>query len=474
MLARRARLRAPASQLLERARARARAPPAARRSRARSPARARARSRPAAPPSAAIAARSPALPGRARGRSPARLARSARAHRARLAARARTRSIRGLERLRARADLLARAAPAARARSAPRRRAARARRGARRARPARARPRRAARSSPAARASISRARSRAPARRAPRRRASSAPRARAAPRAPAPSAPRSIWRSRRSCSSAASAWRFSGRSRRARLALDVERAVEVLLRALELQLRAAAALAVLAEPGRLLDQQPPVARLGGHDRVHAALRDDRVGLLAEARVGEHLDHVGQPAAGAVEPVAALAVAVQPAHDRDLAQRQVDARRRSCRARSPPRPRCAAARPGRRRRSRPASTAPRTASGDCSPIAHSTASVTLDLPEPLGPTTTLTPGPKSRRVRSGNDLKPFSVSDFRRTPAPSPGSLAGQSLDGHARGLLLGVLLAAAAAAAQLSPVDARGDRVGALVRRARPRPRSRS
>jgi hypothetical protein len=34
---------------------------------------------------------------------------------------------------------------------------------------------------------------------------------------------------------------------RARLALDVQRAVEVVLRALELELRAAAALAVLAE-----------------------------------------------------------------------------------------------------------------------------------------------------------------------------------------------------------------------------------
>ena len=46
--------------------------------------------------------------------------------------------------------------------------------------------------------------------------------------------------------------------------------------------------------------------------------------------------------------------------------------------------------------------PRTASGDCSPIAHSTASVTLDLPEPLGPTTTLTPGPEvqARAVREG--------------------------------------------------------------------------
>ena len=110
---------------------------------------------------------------------------------------------------------------------------------------------------------------------------------------------------------------------RARLALDVERAVEVVLRALELELRAAPALAVLAEPGGLLDQQPPVARLGGDDRLDAALRDDRVHLLAQAGVGEHLEHVDQPAARAVEAVLALAGAVQPAHDRDLAQRQVD-------------------------------------------------------------------------------------------------------------------------------------------------------
>ena len=60
--------------------------------------------------------------------------------------------------------------------------------------------------------------------------------------------------------------------------------------------------------------------------------------------------------------------------------------------------------------------PRTASGDCSPIAHSTASVTLDLPEPLGPTMTETPGPNSSRVRSGKDLKPLRVSDLRCTAA----------------------------------------------------------
>ena len=58
--------------------------------------------------------------------------------------------------------------------------------------------------------------------------------------------------------------------------------------------------------------------------------------------------------------------------------------------------------------------PRTARGDCSPNAQSTASVMFDFPDPFGPTITLTPGPNSRRVRSGNDLNPLSVSDFRCT------------------------------------------------------------
>ena len=116
--------------------------------------------------------------------------------------------------------------------------------------------------------------------------------------------------------------------------------------------------------------------------------------------------------------------------------------------------------------------PRTASGDCSPIAHSTASVTLDLPDPFGPTTTLTPGPKSSRVRSGKDLKPFSVSDFRRTPdLLSPvGTLALQPVDRLARGLLLGVLLAPAASPSQLLPVDTCHHLVACARAVARPRP----
>src|SRR3954452_21091775 len=57
-------------------------------------------------------------------------------------------------------------------------------------------------------------------------------------------------------------------------------------------------------------------------------------------------------------------------------------------------------------------APRIAPGLCSPSAQSTASVMLLLPEPLGPTMTLTPGENSRVVRSGKDLNPFIEIDLR--------------------------------------------------------------
>jgi hypothetical protein len=37
---------------------------------------------------------------------------------------------------------------------------------------------------------------------------------------------------------------------------------------------------------------------------------------------------------------------------------------------------------------------------------------FDLPQPFGPTITLTPGENVRRVRSGKDLKPFIEIDLR--------------------------------------------------------------
>ena len=115
---------------------------------------------------------------------------------------------------------------------------------------------------------------------------------------------------------------LQGLQPRARLALHVQRAIQVVLRALELELRAAAALAVLAEPGRLLDQHPAVTRLRGHDRLDAALGDDGVHLLAQAGVRQDLDHVHEPALGAVDAVLALPRPVEPADDRDLADREV--------------------------------------------------------------------------------------------------------------------------------------------------------
>ena len=105
----------------------------------------------------------------------------------------------------------------------------------------------------------------------------------------------------------------------ARLPLDVEGAVEVVARRLQLQLGAATALAVLAEAGRLLDQHPPLPRLRVDDRLDPALTDHRVHLAAHVGVGEHVDHVDQAATGPVQPVGALAGAVEAALDRDLGE-----------------------------------------------------------------------------------------------------------------------------------------------------------
>src|SRR5947207_4512008 len=92
--------------------------------------------------------------------------------------------------------------------------------------------------------------------------------------------------------------------------------------------------------------------------------------------------------------------------------------------------------------------PRTASGLCSPSAQRTASVTFDLPLPFGPTITLTPGPNSSSVRSGNDLKPLRVIDFRYMAGLRASAAARflHPLQCLSCGFLLGFLLAATASA----------------------------
>src|SRR4051795_2490180 len=59
--------------------------------------------------------------------------------------------------------------------------------------------------------------------------------------------------------------------------------------------------------------------------------------------------------------------------------------------------------------------PRSVRGPWAPSTHATASTRFDLPDPFGPTTTMTPGSNSSTVLSANDLNPRSVNDFRNTP-----------------------------------------------------------
>ena len=56
--------------------------------------------------------------------------------------------------------------------------------------------------------------------------------------------------------------------------------------------------------------------------------------------------------------------------------------------------------------------PRSVLAPCSPITQLSASTTLDLPEPFGPTTQVIPGSKTMVVEEANDLKPRRVRLFR--------------------------------------------------------------
>ena len=153
-------------------------------------------------------------------------------------------------------------------------------------------------------------------------------------------------------------------------------------------------------------------RLGVDDLLDPALADHRVRLAAHVRVGERLEHVGEAAAGAVQAVLAVAVALDPARDRDLGELAGRAALGVVDHHLDLGEAAAATARCRRRRSRRASAGRGPRVGLCSPSAQSTASVMFDLPEPFGPTITLTPGEKVSRVRSGKDLKPFRLIAFR--------------------------------------------------------------
>src|SRR5215471_10460297 len=78
------------------------------------------------------------------------------------------------------------------------------------------------------------------------------------------------------------------------------------------------------EPGRLLDQRPPLGGTRCEDRLHLALADDRVHSLPESEIGQEFDEIEPPHRGPVDEVLALASTVQAPRDRQL--RVVDRKR----------------------------------------------------------------------------------------------------------------------------------------------------
>src|ERR1700741_2531930 len=63
--------------------------------------------------------------------------------------------------------------------------------------------------------------------------------------------------------------------------------------------------------------------------------------------------------------------------------------------------------------------PRSRVGACSPRTQRMASTTLDLPQPLGPTTAVIPGANPTLVGSRNDLKPTKSRLLSRIPSSPP-------------------------------------------------------
>ena len=105
----------------------------------------------------------------------------------------------------------------------------------------------------------------------------------------------------------------------AHLAQEVAEPGEVALGGGEAALGLLLALAVLQDPGGLLDDQAALLGPGVEHGVDLALADDHVLLAADARVGEQLLDVEQPARHAVDGVLAVAGAEQRAGDRDLGE-----------------------------------------------------------------------------------------------------------------------------------------------------------
>lgn len=173
------------------------------------------------------------------------------------------------------------------------------------------------------------------------------------------------------------------------------------------------ALAMLEHTGGFLDERPPILRPRLQDLLELPLPNNHMHLTADAGVAQQLLHIHQTATAAVDFVFAGTVAKHSSGDRHLGvfDRQcvvgvVDANGDFG----------AAQRRTRRGAGEDDVFHLAAAQRLCPllPITHARASTTLDLPEPLGPTTAVMPGSKRKVVGAAKDLKPFNVRLLRYT------------------------------------------------------------
>ena len=78
--------------------------------------------------------------------------------------------------------------------------------------------------------------------------------------------------------------------------------------------------------------------------------------------------------------------------------------------------------------------PRSDLAPCSPMTQARASTTLDLPEPLGPTTQVMPGSNRSVVAEAKDLKPRRVRVLRYNDTPHPGAAVPTACHARVTGL----------------------------------------
>ena len=178
-------------------------------------------------------------------------------------------------------------------------------------------------------------------------------------------------------------------------------------------------MAAALEPAQargFLDERPPLA--GDDARIASTLPWPTTAAAPGPRPtsGEQLDDVGPPHGRPVDEVLPFAAAVETAGDRDLLE--VDSRQGAADVLEAQLDLAVRAgwRPAEPAKSTSSGFSARSSLGARLPEAQSSASAMFDLPDPLGPTTTATPGSRRTSTGSGNDLKPRMVIARRYTAA----------------------------------------------------------